>query len=116
MLSTRGGIGKSMLAASLGGLLADMGPRVLLIDANIQPSLSKYHPPRSPSPPQRPHLRHRPRGHHPGMHLAHRDRRPGHHPQRCSGGHSPAQARHPRRRHVPSLPCPCLPHHVRRQP
>ncbi|WP_414629469.1 ParA family protein [Cupriavidus sp. SK-3] len=33
-----------MLAASLGGLLADMGPRVLLIDANIQPSLSHQAP------------------------------------------------------------------------
>ncbi|MGT2433384.1 ParA family protein [Cupriavidus basilensis] len=44
MLSTKGGVGKTTLAASLGGLLADMGLRVLLIDADIQPSLSKYYP------------------------------------------------------------------------
>ena len=33
MLSTKGGVGKTTLAASLGGLFADMGLRVLLIDA-----------------------------------------------------------------------------------
>jgi len=44
MLSTKGGVGKTTLAACLGGLLADMGLRVLMIDADIQPSLSKYYP------------------------------------------------------------------------
>ena len=40
--STKGGVGKTTLTANLGALLADMGLRVLLIDADIQPSLSKY--------------------------------------------------------------------------
>jgi chromosome partitioning related protein ParA len=42
--STKGGAGKTTLAANLGALLADMGLRVLLIDADVQPSLSKYFP------------------------------------------------------------------------
>ena len=40
--STKGGVGKTTLTANLGALLADMGLRVLLIDADVQPSLSKY--------------------------------------------------------------------------
>lgn len=40
--STKGGVGKTTLTANLGALLADMGLRVLLLDADIQPSLSKY--------------------------------------------------------------------------
>ena len=40
--STKGGVGKTTLTANLGALLADMGLRVLLIDADLQPSLSKY--------------------------------------------------------------------------
>ena len=40
--STKGGVGKTTLTANLGALLADMGLRVLLVDADIQPSLSKY--------------------------------------------------------------------------
>ena len=40
--STKGGVGKTTLTANLGALLADMGQRVLLIDADVQPSLSKY--------------------------------------------------------------------------
>jgi chromosome partitioning related protein ParA len=40
--STKGGVGKTTLAANLGGLLADLGQRVLLIDADIQPTLSSY--------------------------------------------------------------------------
>ena len=44
IVSTKGGVGKTTLAANLGALLADMGLRVLLIDADTQPSLSKYFP------------------------------------------------------------------------
>ena len=50
--STKGGVGKTTLTANLGALLADMGLRVLLIDADVQPSLSKYFPlaaPRAPA-------------------------------------------------------------------
>lgn len=43
LLSTKGGVGKTTLAANLGALMADMGLRVLLIDADVQPSLSKYY-------------------------------------------------------------------------
>ena len=42
--STKGGVGKTTLTANLGALLADMGLHVLLIDADVQPSLSKYFP------------------------------------------------------------------------
>ena len=42
--STKGGVGKTTLSANLGSLLADMGLRVRLIDADVQPSLSKYFP------------------------------------------------------------------------
>jgi chromosome partitioning related protein ParA len=41
--STKGGVGKTTLAANLGGLLADLGQRVLLIDADIQPTLSSFY-------------------------------------------------------------------------
>ena len=44
VISTKGGVGKTTLTANLGGLLADLGLRVLLIDADVQPSLSKYFP------------------------------------------------------------------------
>ena len=44
IISTKGGVGKTTLTANLGGLLADIGLRVLLIDADVQPSLSKYYP------------------------------------------------------------------------
>ena len=44
VLSTKGGVGKTTLTANLGALLADLGLRVLLIDADVQPSLSKYFP------------------------------------------------------------------------
>jgi chromosome partitioning related protein ParA len=42
IISTKGGVGKTTLTANLGALLADLGLRVLMIDADAQPSLSKY--------------------------------------------------------------------------
>lgn len=42
--STKGGVGKTTLTANLGGLLADLGQKVLLVDADIQPTLSSYYP------------------------------------------------------------------------
>lgn len=48
--STKGGVGKTTLTANLGALLADMGLRVLLVDADVQPSLSKYFPLTTPKP------------------------------------------------------------------
>jgi len=44
VISTKGGVGKTTLTANHGALLADMGLRVLLIDADVQPSLSKFYP------------------------------------------------------------------------
>lgn len=43
IISTKGGVGKTTLAANLGGLLHDIGLRVLMIDADIQPSLTRYY-------------------------------------------------------------------------
>ena len=43
VVSTKGGEGKTTHSANLGGLLADIGFRVLLLDADIQPSLSRYY-------------------------------------------------------------------------
>ena len=42
--STKGGVGKTTLTANLGGILADLGYRVLLVDADVQPTLSSYYP------------------------------------------------------------------------
>ncbi|WP_111748610.1 ParA family protein [Salinisphaera orenii] len=42
--STKGGVGKTTLTANLAGLLADAGYRTLVIDADIQPTLSSYYP------------------------------------------------------------------------
>src|SRR3989337_2154558 len=44
VISTKGGVGKTTLTANLGALFADMGLRVLMIDADVQPSLSKFYP------------------------------------------------------------------------
>ena len=41
-LNSKGGVGKTTLLANIGGLLADMGARTLLVDADPQPSLTKY--------------------------------------------------------------------------
>ena len=42
--STKGGVGKTSLCANLGGIAADWGWKVLLIDTDPQPSLSHYFP------------------------------------------------------------------------
>ncbi|MDH5181006.1 MAG: ParA family protein [Gammaproteobacteria bacterium] len=42
--STKGGVGKTTLTANLGALLADLGQRVLLVDADVQPTLSSFYP------------------------------------------------------------------------
>ncbi|RUS67784.1 Sporulation initiation inhibitor protein Soj [Saezia sanguinis] len=42
VISTKGGVGKTTIAANLGGFIADAGLRVLLIDLDIQPTLSSY--------------------------------------------------------------------------
>lgn len=42
VVATKGGVGKTTVAANLGGLLCDLGHRVLFVDADVQPSLSRY--------------------------------------------------------------------------
>lgn len=42
VVSTKGGVGKTTLAANIAGLLAQLGQRVLAVDADMQPSLSHY--------------------------------------------------------------------------
>jgi chromosome partitioning related protein ParA len=42
VVGTKGGIGKTTLTANLGAIFADLGLRVLLIDGDVQPALSKY--------------------------------------------------------------------------
>lgn len=42
IVSTKGGVGKTTTAANLGGLVADAGLRVLLLDLDVQPTLSSY--------------------------------------------------------------------------
>ncbi|RUS67447.1 Sporulation initiation inhibitor protein Soj [Saezia sanguinis] len=43
IISTKGGEGKTTLTANVGGFLANAGLRVLLIDLDIQPTLSSYY-------------------------------------------------------------------------
>lgn len=43
VISTKGGVGKTTVAANLGGLLADAGQRVLMLDLDSQPTLSSYY-------------------------------------------------------------------------
>ncbi|WP_448125428.1 ParA family protein [Pseudomonas veronii] len=43
VVSTKGGVGKTTVAANLDGLLADAGLRVLLLDLDSQPTLSSYY-------------------------------------------------------------------------
>lgn len=47
VISTKGGVGKTTITANLGGFLADAGLRVLMIDLDIQPTLSSYYKLRS---------------------------------------------------------------------
>ncbi|MCR6480969.1 ParA family protein [Variovorax sp. ZS18.2.2] len=42
VVATKGGVGKTTLAANIGGLLRDLGFRVLLVDADVQPALTRY--------------------------------------------------------------------------
>jgi chromosome partitioning related protein ParA len=42
VISTKGGVGKTTTVANLGGFLADAGLRVLLVDLDVQPTLSSY--------------------------------------------------------------------------
>lgn len=43
LISTKGGVGKTTVAANLGGVLVDAGLRVLLLDLDSQPALSSYY-------------------------------------------------------------------------
>lgn len=43
LISTKGGAGKTTVAANLGGVLADAGLHVLLLDLDSQPTLSSYY-------------------------------------------------------------------------
>lgn len=44
VISTKGGVGKTTITANLGGYLADRGYKTLLIDADVQPTLTNYYP------------------------------------------------------------------------
>lgn len=42
VISTKGGVGKTTTAVNLAGIAADAGKRVLILDLDIQPTLSSY--------------------------------------------------------------------------
>lgn len=42
IISTKGGVGKTTVTANLGSFIADAGLRVLLLDLDMQPTLSSY--------------------------------------------------------------------------
>ncbi|AHB57753.1 ParA family protein [Pseudomonas aeruginosa] len=44
IMSSKGGVGKTTTVANLGGLAADAGLRVLMVDLDLQPTLSSYYP------------------------------------------------------------------------
>ncbi|QPI43613.1 ParA family protein [Pectobacterium aroidearum] len=50
VISTKGGVGKTTIAANLGSFVADAGLRVLLLDLDMQPTLSSYYEMLSPAP------------------------------------------------------------------
>lgn len=43
IVSTKGGVGKTSVTASIGAVLSDMGQKVLLVDGDFQQSLSSYY-------------------------------------------------------------------------
>lgn len=43
IVSTKGGVGKTSVTASIGAVLADMGQNVLMVDGDFQQSLSTYY-------------------------------------------------------------------------
>lgn len=42
IISTKGGVGKTITAANLGMIISDINKKVLLIDLDNQPTLSSY--------------------------------------------------------------------------
>ena len=50
LVSTKGGVGKTTIAANLAAFVADAGFRVLLVDADVQPTLSSYYALREQAP------------------------------------------------------------------
>lgn len=44
VVSTKGGVGKTTLSANLGAFLTDQGFKTLIIDADVQPSLTQCYP------------------------------------------------------------------------
>lgn len=42
--SSKGGVGKTTIAANLGGYLAELGHKTLMIDGDVQPGLTNYYP------------------------------------------------------------------------